>query len=93
MDEYLKIVMGLSEKRIKNTITKLYKYQDIFYDFYDYILNEQFSNRPVIVEEYTAKMLAEGTFLKALGVFNYLIYLRTDTQEALTALKKGLPRK
>jgi hypothetical protein len=48
-----------------------------------------------MVEGYTAKSLKEkvGNKLNNLGVYNYLIYLRENPDEAKQNLAKGLPVK
>ncbi len=73
---------------------KFEKHSDIMRELYQYIQTGKFvSDDPVTVEGYTAEMLEASTYLKPVGAFNYLIYLRNKPEIALDKLKKGLPLK
>ena len=65
---------------------------DIMEEVYSYVRNGTFrEENPVVVEGYTAKMLEENTYLKPIGAFNYLIYLRNKPEIALKRLRDELP--
>ena len=92
--DYLLTFDKYNEDRIMETIEKLKKYGDIFFEFYDFVLYENFPTEDRIeVEGYTAEKLYNTTMLNPLGVYNYLIYLRDNPEEALAYLKAGLPVK
>ncbi len=78
------------------SVIKLQTHEDILAEFKRGMSKEPFdfeTENPVSAEGYTAKMLFEKYPLSELGAFNYLIYLRESPREALSDLKKGLPRK
>ncbi len=93
--DYLSSTGKYSEKRQTEIIEKLNKYRDLFFEFYDYILDEQFVKDDVAIkiEGFTAKSLATKYPLSPLGAYNYLIYLRETPQKALADLGAGLKRK
>ena len=92
--DYLLTFDKYNEDRIMETIEKLKKYGDIFFEFYDFVLYENFPTEDRIeVEGYTAEKLYNTTMLNPLGAYNYLIYLRDNPEEALAYLKAGLPVK
>ena len=47
----------------------------------------------ISIEGYTAERLVTSTYLRPVGAYSYLIYLREKPKEALEDLKRGLPRK
>ena len=92
--DYLLTFDKYNEDRIIEIIEKLKKYGDIFFEFYDFVLYENFPTEDRIeVEGYTAEKLYNTTMLNPLGAYNYLIYLRDNPEEALAYLKAGLPVK
>ena len=89
--DYLLTFDKYNEDRIMEIIEKLKKYGDIFFEFYDFVLYENFPTEDRIeVEGYTAEKLYNTTMLNPLGAYNYLIYLRDNPEEALANLKAGL---
>ncbi len=91
--DYLNSVGTYSQERIIAIIEKLNRYSDIFYEFYYYVLSEQFTEDPIEVEGYTAQQLKKNYPLSVLGAYNYLIYLREEPKQALSSLKTGLQSK
>ena len=92
--DYLLTFDKYNEDRIMETIEKLKKYGDIFFEFYDFVLYENFPTEDRIeVEGYTAEKLYNTTMLNPLGAYNYVIHLRDNPEEALAYLKAGLPVK
>jgi hypothetical protein len=88
------------EKMTEKVAAQMYRgfesYPDIMAEFTNWILNGKFppdDNQPITIEGYTAEMLAQTTYLRPVGAYNYLMYLRKNPKEALENLKKGLPRK
>ena len=91
--EYLCKECNFSEKRARDTIRKMAKHKDIYLEFADYVMNRDFNGDLVTVEGYNAKTLNKDFPLSVVGAYNYLIYLREDTENALRDLERGLPRK
>jgi len=94
---YLINVLKLTEKRALSSFEYLNQHEDILNEFANCINGEQFNycDNGIIVEGYSAKSLKEevGNKLSDLGVYNYLIYLRNNPNEAKQNLEAGLPRK
>lgn len=94
---YLINIAKLTEKRALASYEKLNQHEDILNEFANCINEEQFNycDNGIIVEGYSAKSLKEkvGNKLSDLGVYNYLIYLRENPDEAKQNLDAGLPVK
>ena len=94
---YLINIAKLTEKRALTSYEKLNQHEDILNEFANCINEEQFNycDNGIIVEGYSAKSLKEkvGNKLSDLGVYNYLIYLRENPDEAKQNLDAGLPVK
>lgn len=88
--DYLRTVSGYSEKRLSSIIMKLIAYKDIYFEFYDFVLHEQFPEDAIIVEGVSAQQLVANYPLSPLGAYNYLIYFREMPEKALADLKAGL---
>lgn len=92
--EHLRDVYSFNEKKIKDQIDYLREYSDIYEEYLTFLKTREFpKEEAVTVEGYTAKLIYESTYLKPLGAYNYLVYLRHDPDKALKNLKKGLPQK
>ena len=90
--EYLVEIENQTPKLASQMCDKFEKHPDIMKELVNYIQTGEFlAENSVTVEGYTAKMLKETTYLKPVGAFNYLIYLRNKPEIALENLKKGLP--
>lgn len=90
---YLMKECSMSEKRAQTNYDKLYQHYDILNEFYFYVRRGRYkSYNPIRVKGYTAQQLEESTYLSPAGAYNYLVSLRERPEEALDALKKGLPR-
>lgn len=92
--EYLIAQDDITPKIAASICDKMEKHTDIMTEFSEFIKTGEFPTEGAIsVGGYTAKLLAETTYLKPVGAYNYLIFLRNRPTEALAQLKKGLPRK
>lgn len=94
--EQMQNLFDLTLKRTVDSLCKLQKQEDIYKEFTQVVRFKgrmMPSDHCVIVEGYSAEMLTEQYPLSVLGAYNYLIYLRENPEEALSDLKKGLPRK
>lgn len=91
---YMLYACGTTKKGIAKELERLNRHKDIKMEFYETIMYGDFpANNPITVEGYNAKQLNKNTHLSVIGAYNYLIYLREDTKNALTNLQKGLPKK
>ncbi len=93
---YFIVKLGKSEKIAYEMYAKLARHDDILKEFYNYTKTGNYCNeegKKVSVEGYTAEQLVDKTFLKPIGAYNYLIYLREDPKNAIYDLQKGLPRR
>jgi hypothetical protein len=68
-------------------------HRDIYKEFAYYVKCRHFVNEPIVIEGFSAKDLYEKYPLSIMGAYNYLIYLKEDTENALADLKAGLPRR
>ena len=91
--DYLRTVSDYSERKLSSIITKLIAHKDIYFEFYDFVLYEQFPKDVIVVEGLNAQQLTANYPLSPLGAYNYLIYLREMPEKALADLKAGLPTK
>ena len=95
IEEYIATNFGLKNERLEKAVNKLIGYEDICRECLYWISTGNYveEGKCVEVEGYSAKKIAETTYLNPIGAFNYLISLRKNPKEALDNLKKGLPRK
>lgn len=92
--EYILHRMKLSQTRAEKAYEKIAKHADICKEFYQYIMSDEaFTPNPIKVEGFTAQYLVDNYPLSVLGAYNYLMYLREMPEEALSNLKRGLPRR
>ena len=90
--DYLSFSTDYSDRRKQAILNKFHKYGDIFNEFYYYVLREIFEDGVVETGYYASKLVKEFN-LSPLDAYNYLIYLREDTQNAIAGLKDGLQKK
>lgn len=94
IEDYLRYVVKLSDKKIILNLEKLNRNEDIKWELYETIMYEAFPvNSAITVEGYSAEYLNKETHLSVIGAYNYLIYLRDEPTSAMADLKAGLPRK
>lgn len=92
--KYLQEDEKMTDKVAAQILGKLERHPDILKEFGQWIDSKEFPRGAAIsVEGYTAERLATSTFLRPVGAYTYLIYLREKPNEALDDLKRGLPRK
>lgn len=91
---YLQDDEKMTDKVASATLSKLERHPDILAEFHQWIRSKSFSKANAIsVAGFTAERLVNSTYLRPVGAFNYLVYLREQPTEALEDLKRGLPRK
>lgn len=92
--EYMKYKANYSITRQSIGMNKLDSQPDIKNEFYYALIENKFPDSSIITAEgYTAEQLYHEYKLSLLGAYNYLIWLRTEPQEALKQLNDGLKRK
>lgn len=92
--QYLMENENVTEKVANMMCDKFEKHPDIMSELVSYIQNETFpQENPISVQGYTAEQIESTTYLKPVGAYNYLIYLRNKPETALENLKKGLPKR
>jgi hypothetical protein len=93
---YIEKKYGYSTKRAQKMVEQLSRHHDVFEEFQNYMHVGKFRKKDwtkVEVEGYTAEKLNAEYNLSPLGAYNYLVYLIEDPQNAISDLKKGLPKK
>lgn len=92
---YLRDDEKMTDTVSEQVVGKLQRHPDILNEFAQWVSLREFPTgaAAVSVEGYTAESLVKSTYLRPVGAYNYLVYLRESPQEALDDLKKGLPRK
>jgi|GEM_PF-840038 len=80
IEAHLKTVDGLPEDKVPDNLEKFKNNPDIAAEFVKYLENGDFpTENPLSVEGYTAKQIKDlAPFLQPVGVYNFLITLRTD---------------
>ena len=83
---------SVSSNRLNGKLKEFAKHSDIYEELInDVLASERFDRtNALVVEGYTAKQLTNETILTPLGAFNYLVYLREESEKALANLKAGL---
>ncbi len=93
---YLIQQKDITEKNAEKMIGELSLHQDIFLEFTHFINNnEKFLDDSIAlsIQGYTAKRLCESTYLKGIGAYMYMVYLKEEPVEAIKELKRGLPKR
>lgn len=93
--EYLKTEYGYSEAKAQKAMDYLLQVKIIAFEFSYFIEKGDYvpDKFACTFSGYTAKRISIETDLTVLGAFNYMIYLKRSPDEALSNLKKGLPRR
>lgn len=91
---YLREDEKMTDKVAFQILAKLERHPDILEEFREWIGSKEFPGGTAIaIEGYSAERLVKSTYLRPVGAYTYLIYLREKPKEALEDLKRGLPRK
>ena len=96
LQRYIQQKYGYSDKRASSILNKMVLYEDIYEDFFNYARVGKFCKKDKTQTQvcgYTAETLHRNYNLSPFGVYNYLVYLKEDPNNALTDLKAGLLRK
>ncbi len=91
---YLVDSLEQSERAAKRNATKLSKYADIKEEFEQWIETQTYPDEGIVIEGYNAKKISElATFMNGVGVYNFLVTLRDNTEFALQSIREGFPRR
>ena len=93
---YIEQRYGYSTKRAQKMAEQLSRHPEVFEEFLNCMRIGKFCKKDrtkVEVDGYTAEKLNAEYNLSPLGAYNYLVYLIEDPHNAISNLKKGLPKK
>lgn len=93
LQRYIQQKYGYSDKRASSMLNQMILYDDIFEEFFNYARVGKFCKKDKTQTQvcgYTAETLHCDYNLSPLGAYNYLVYLKEDTNNALTDLKELL---
>ena len=93
--EHLKTEYGYSDAKAQKALEYLLQVKIIAFEFSYFIENGNYvpDKYASVFSGYTAKRISTETDLSILGAFNYMVFLKRNPDEALSNLKKGLPRR
>lgn len=93
--KYLEEEKKMSPVILERTIAKLERHADIVEEFKLWIETKEYkTDTPLQIEGYTAEDIFKmAPFLDGLGVFNFLVTLREQPEEAKAQISAGFPRK
>ena len=93
--EHLKNKYGYSDAKARKALDYLLQVKIIVFEFLYFIENGNYvpDKYASVFSGYTAKRISTETDLTILGAFNYMVFLKQNPDEALSNLKKGLPRR
>lgn len=93
--EYLKTEYSYSDAKARKALDYLLQVKVIAFEFLYFIENGNFvpDKYASVFSGYTAKRILTETDLTILGAFNYMVFLKRNPDEALSNLKRGLPRR
>lgn len=93
IQNYLIHDLECSEEVAKTIITGLMEQKDIYDEFKYWFEHREFvKENPVTIDGYTAESLFEQFPILEIGAYDLLVALRTDHDETLDYIKRGLPR-
>ena len=80
-------------ERAEGYLAQFKNHPDICLEFEQWVKTREFNfENPITAEGYSASDIAEmAPFLSGLGVYNFLVSLREETEFALLVIKLGFP--
>ena len=93
---YIQNEYGYSEEESEETVKKIMKQEDIFEEFSNYLVEDEFCNedgKTVEVGSYSAKKLVEEEDFTPVAAYRFLVELRENREKAEKALRDGTVRK
>lgn len=93
--KHLKTEYSYSDAKAQKALDYLLQVKIIAFEFSYFIENGNFvpDKYASVFSGYTAKRISTETDLTILGAFNYMVFLKRNPDEALSNLKRGLPRR
>ena len=98
MPDESRIIQYLFKKGLKNPALagelakKLTKYSDIKHEVLFWLINNQFPENGLDIHGYTAAKIAElAPFLDGIGVYDFLVDLRENPDQAQKRIAAGFP--
>lgn len=93
--EHLKTEYGYSDAKAQKALDYLLQVKIIAFEFSYFVENGNYvpDKYASVFSGYTAKRISTETDLTILGAFNYMVFLKRNPDEALSNLKKGLPKR
>lgn len=93
--EHLKTEYSYSDAKAQKALDYLLQVKIIAFEFSYFIENGNYvpDKYASVFSGYTAKRISTETDLTILGAFNYMVFLKRNPDEALSNLKRGLPRR
>ena len=84
-----------SDVQIGGILLKITKYDDIYREFLLWLSQRSYQMKsPIIVEGYSAQNIYDrANFLDGIGVYNFLVDLRDQPDQAKRYLEEGFPRR
>ena len=91
INDYLINEKGVKSEVVRKMLTeKVLKYDDIAKDFLRWLEVRNYDEAEVEVEHWTAKRIYnEAPILDGIGVFNFLVTLREEPEEAEKIIEEG----
>lgn len=93
---YVQNEFGYSKEEAKATVKEIMKQKDIFEEFCNYMVYNEYCNdegETVEVEGYNAEYLVENEGFTSVAAYRFLVELRENNDEAEKALRNGTVRK
>lgn len=89
LEKYLVTELKVTGGQLFRMIDKIKKYNDIYDEFCYWLENRNYDvNNPVIINGYTAKQIHEiNPKFEGIGVYNFMITLRENPQQAKEYIK------
>lgn len=93
--EHLKTKYSYSDAKAHKALDYLLQVKIIAFEYFYFIEKGEYvpDKYASVFSGYTAKRISTETDLTILGAFNYMVYLKQNPDEALSNLKKGLPKR
>lgn len=91
IDNYLREEKQIDSELVREMlIKKITKYDDILQEFMQWLEARNYEHAQVVVDDYNAQKIYElAPQLDGMGVYNFLVTLRDEPQEAQAIIDEG----
>ena len=73
-------------------IENVIKYDDIREDFLRWLQERNYTNSPLIINDYTPEQIFKlAPFLDGIGIYNFMVTLRDHPEQAKQCIDEGFP--